>query len=386
MAQTGTYRELERLRAECPVSQPRPGLHFVTGYAEAAAVLTNEEAFSARHVNDGPIQTRHLLQLDGPHHSARRRIVARAIGARHVLAARPSIELRSEALVRRLVERGGGDLIAELAVPLTTSSVADFVGLAHDQRDRVFGWVADILHDDRDLPERIAGRGAHAARGDFARFITGEIERRRGQTVNTDALGRLVPDPVTGISLTDAEVVTHARNLCQAANGATTLLIGNVAYELLRAPDLYQRLKRDRSLIPTAIEESLRHDPPNNFTRRVCTTPLNLQGTSIAVGEEVTVSLASANRDRSRFSSGEDFRLDQGRPPAHLAFGRGAHYCIGSFLARTMATSALQSLVERDQSPRLAPGFQYERRPGLAGLARRGPHRLDVIFDDCTNG
>jgi len=383
VAQTDTYRELARLRAECPISQPRPGLHFVTSYAAAAAVLTNEVAFSARHVNDGPIQTRPLLQLDGPHHNARRRIVARAIGARHVLAARPSIELRSEALVRRLIERRGGDLVAELAVPLTTSSIADFVGLAHDQRDRVFGWVVDILHDDRDLPERIAGRGARAARADFHRFITAEIERRRGQTVHTDALGRLLePDPETGISLTGAEVVTHARNLCQAANGATTLLIGNVVYELLRAPDLYQRLKRDRSMTPTAIEESLRHDPPNNFTRRVCTAPLTLEGTSIAVGEEITVSLASTNRDGSRFSNGEDFRLDQGRPPGHLAFGWGTHYCIGAFLARTMAASALQAIVEQDQSPRLAPGFQYERQPGLAGLTRRGPHRLDVIFDD----
>lgn len=94
------------------------------------------------------------------------------------------------------------------------------------------------------------------------------------------------------------------------------------------------------------------------------------------------MSLTSANRDRSRFSSGEDFRLDRDRPPGHLAFGWGAHYCIGAFLARTMAAAALQSIVERDQSPRLAPGFQYERQPGLAGLARRGPHRLDVIFDD----
>jgi cytochrome P450 len=344
--------------------------------------MNDDTAFSARHDSDGPVETRLLLQQDGARHDARRRIVARALGSRHVLTARASIAAHARALVDELVRAGGGDLVDDLARPLTRTSVADLVGLPTEQRERVFGWVAEILHDDRYVPERIAGQGAPQARLEFARFVGEQIEARRREDDRSDALGRLLdPDPVTGVVLTDQEISAHARNLCQAASGATILLIGNVMYELLVAPDRYHQVKRRPELVATAVEESLRHDPPNNFVRRVCTAPVEVTGTRIDPDDEVMISLASANRDAARFSSGEVFRLDRGRPPAHLAFGWGPHYCVGAVLARTIAGCALDAVIAQPHVPSLAPHFVYERQTGLAGLARRGPRHLDVTYD-----
>ena len=162
----------------------------------------------------------------------------------------------------------------------------------------------------RNPPRRSLRPGAHRGQGAPDRrdwnspVSSANRSKRADEDDRSDALGRSsIADPLTGVVLTDQEISAHTRNLCQAASGATLLLIGNVMYELLVAPDRYHQVKRRPELDTTAVE-SLRHDPPNNFVRRVCTAPVEVTGTRIDPDDEVMISLASANRDAARFSSG----------------------------------------------------------------------------------
>jgi cytochrome P450 len=125
-----------------------------------------------------------------------------------------------------------------------------------------------------------------------------------------------------------------------------------------------------------ALDESLRHDPPGQFTARTCIKQTELGGVAIEPGDEVVLSIASANRDESLFSGGECFELARGRVPGQLAFGRGRHRCPGAPAARMVAASALEALLDKIPEVRLAPGFVYQAED----FSARAPRHLRVEF------
>jgi cytochrome P450 len=115
---------------------------------------------------------------------------------------------------------------------------------------------------------------------------------------------------------------------------------------LANDPDLFERLRADRQLVPTAIEESLRHDPPIKFLMRNCTVNTELHGQLLCPHDKVAFGVASANRDESHFEDAGRFRVDRPDPRGHLAFGGGPHVCPGSSLARLEARVAVEVFLE----------------------------------------
>jgi cytochrome P450 len=160
-----------------------------------------------------------------------------------------------------------------------------------------------------------------------------------------------------------------------SGNETTRQLIGNLLHTLATRPDLYRAISADRSLVPTAIEESLRMDSPIQHLVRDCRRDVEFDGRNLHAGEKVVFGVASANRDADRFDDPDTFRLDRPSPRSHLAFGGGPHMCPGSNLARLEARVALEVLLDRVAEVRVRPTHRFEKTPVFWAY---GPQSLPV--------
>jgi cytochrome P450 len=167
--------------------------------------------------------------------------------------------------------------------------------------------------------------------------------------------------------------------LLVGGNETTTSLITNCVWRLLERPELWREVCASPALVPAAIEESLRFDPPVLGLFRTTTREVRLHGVAIPARAKVMLSYAAANRDPAVFHDPDRFRLDRPRNEAseHLAFGLGVHFCLGSALARLEAETALRALTAR--FPLLALEGPGERiKPFFLWGRRRLPLRIPV--------
>jgi cytochrome P450 PksS len=177
------------------------------------------------------------------------------------------------------------------------------------------------------------------------------IEERRREP-RDDVISKLFEPNRAGETLTVPEVLSFALSLLVAGNETTTGLIGNLFFELAKRPDDWQRLRADRSLVASAIEESLRHDGPNQGLFRHATRDVTLHGVTIPAMSKVLVLFGAAGYDATHFPEPERFDIAR-EPNRHLAFGAGIHHCLGASLGRLEANVALRVALERIETLRL---------------------------------
>jgi cytochrome P450 len=162
-----------------------------------------------------------------------------------------------------------------------------------------------------------------------------------------------------------------------SAGLSTTNLISNLYYRLITSDDFYSALRDDAALIPVAVEESLRFEPPVLFLFRTATQDTEIADTPIKAGDRLVTGIASANRDESVFDRANEFRLNAS-DPENLAFGAGPHLCLGNHMARMEGRVAVEEFF-RHFGPgelRLAPAYEYHLMPHFLEY---GPERLDVV-------
>jgi cytochrome P450 len=174
-----------------------------------------------------------------------------------------------------------------------------------------------------------------------------DLIAQRRRSPKDDFITRLVSTEVDGRRLTDIEARSQLVFLFISGNETTRHLIGNLLWRVIGSPELFAVLKSDPSLIPAAVEESLRLDPPVKFLMRNCMIGGEVAGTPIQAGEKVAFGLGSANRDEEQFNDPQTFRLDRPDGRSHLSFGGGPHVCPGAALARLEARIALEVVLQR---------------------------------------
>ena len=177
-----------------------------------------------------------------------------------------------------------------------------------------------------------------------------------------------------GRHLSDEKVLLHlTKDLVTGGIDTTTHLVGNLFYDILSTPGTYERLRDDRSLVPSAVEECLRHRPVVNILFRRPAADQVIGDVTIPAGSTVALGYASANRDETIFEHAERYDIDRGDVlRRHLGFGWGVHLCVGAPLARLEAAHVLNAALDRIPSMRLAPGFEYQR---VKMFMMRGPAR-----------
>jgi cytochrome P450 len=367
----GFFAWLRESRPVAPVRmQGRGRCWFITRYPDARAALADPRLANDVHRWPGGGRQRpseaaggvhaHLLNTDPPAHTRLRRLVHQAFTPASVARLRPRAEQIAAGLLDEMAAAGGvTDLVARYARPLPGAVLCELLGIPESDR----AWV-DAAEADYGKP----GQADRVTR-ELGGYLTELIAARRADP-GDDLLSALavvrddVSEDGSGAGLTDTEARSLAFQIIMGGFGTTVNLIGSSTLALLTHPEQLARLRADRSLLPSAVEELLRvTNPLNHATDRFTTEEFTISGVAIPAGETVFTAISSANRDPGRFPDPD--RLDVRRDASgHLAFGFGIHYCLGAPLARVEAEVALGALLAR--FPRLAlavPPQQLRWRP-----------------------
>lgn len=375
------YPRYAELRARAPVSETMAGFRFVARHADASAALRDTSTFSSAlgmriHGQRLDDEDQTINELDGPRHTKIRRLLVAAFSPATVREAEPAVVELAQELLDGLAGLTEADLVEQFTVPLPITVVATMLGIPPSDRADFKRWSDDIMING------VYGRDGIATLPEFHAYLDEQIAARRAAAEPSDDLvTKLINADVDGERLTSREIRTQVRFLVMAGNETTTNLLGNTIYELLSRPGLWERVHDDRSLVANAIEETLRFNAPVQFVPRTCSSSTDLAGVGLDAGQRVLIGLGSANRDEAVFDAPETFSLDRGADLAHLTFGLGPHFCVGSALARMEVRVALDALLDRYPALSLVPGFSYEKAPMMMV---RGPQRLDVHLDPST--
>jgi cytochrome P450 len=314
-----------------------------------------------------------MLTSDPPDHTRLRKLVSKAFTPRAVLDLRPRIQDIVDYLLAEAAERGEFDIIHDLAYPLPVIVIAEMLGVPPEDRHRFKHWsdtVVATLGGPFTPPEVIAA--ARVAIDELAEYIGHVIAERRAEP-REDLISGLVAAEEGGQVLSEEEIFATCILLLIAGNETTTNLIGTSMLALFRNPEQMERLRRDLSLMPSAVEELLRYAGPVHGTGRVPKEDIEIAGHVFHEGEMVFTLLAAGNRDPSHYPDPDN--LDVGRNPTdHLALGDGIHFCLGAPLARAEAQIAIGTLLDRFPKLRL-----LDEDPEWGGtFIIRGPKRLNV--------
>ncbi|WP_454796314.1 cytochrome P450 [Novosphingobium lindaniclasticum] len=392
------YDYFESLRARGAVTQmPGRDVLIVTGFAEAVEVLLNTRDFSSW-LNPDPLaplpfepegddisaqlaahpsgEMELLVSYDGNRHAAARSLLNPLFTPSRLRANGEFMRGYAEDMVRGLVERGGCELVAEVATPFVTMVIADLLGVPAQDRE-AFRALIDSAPPPGNMDAADDGQSIHpllAMAGYFARYIAERRAVPQDDVMTEMALARY-PDGSTPDAM---EVVKSAMFLFAAGQDTSAKLIGNALRRLAEDQPLQQRLREDRSLIGPFLEEVLRIEGSTKATFRIASRRTTLAGVEIPAGQRLVISLAAANRDPRRWEEPEQFVIGRPRIKEHVAFGRGAHTCAGAPLARAEVSVLLDRLLEQTRSitldeehhgPAEARRIAYEPSYIIRGLA-----------------
>lgn len=381
---------LAPLRRRCPVhADPLTGHVLLARHADARRLLADPalwrhpsrarpdtlfHRFTALRPVDPavpPGERTSILMLDQPDHLRIRTPLQQAFHAR-VFRARPLVEEVVADVLEGLAGAPAFDLVAAFAEPVPIHAIARILGVAPERREEFRRWSEAIILTLNPLrtPEEDA---AAIAATDALHAHFAELMAARRKVPADDLVTDLVQAQAAGAPLSDREILLNLTALLVGGNLTTTDLIASGVRLLLLNPEALARLRADPSLAAAAVEETLRLEGPVDVTPRIAPSDMEIAGVPVPAGTPVFALLRAANRDPEVFAEPDRFDLGRqaGGAAPHLAFGGGAHSCIGAALARLEARVAFQRLFAAFPGLRLADEAPAWRSlPGFRGLAR----------------
>ncbi len=309
---------------------------------------------------------RTMLDLDAPDHTRLRGLVHKAFTPRLVEQMRARVEHLSTELLDEMEHKRDIDLIRDYALPIPLRIIAEILGIPKEDSHKFHKWSTKAVSMQSTFQALLATPTLLI----FMRYLRKLFAQRRAEPQD-DLISALVQAEESGSQLSEDELLAMVFILLIAGHETTVNLIGSGTMELLRHPDQLERLRENPALFKPAVEELLRFTSPvETATERYAREDMSIAGTTIRKGEMVFAALASANRDENVFDNPDV--LDISRDPnRHLSFGQGAHYCVGSPLARLEGGIALSRLIERFPNLRLAvpaDNLVWRRGATLRGL------------------
>ena len=345
------------LREQAPVSwQDDPGgkgFWAVTRYHDIVHVLRNPKVFSswlggALLADPPPAFLEKLregmLNRDPPDHTMLRRLVNKAFSPRRVEALEQRIEAHAAQLVDRIRERGTSDFAKEVAGEMPLFVICEILGVPAEDRRTLYALTERMFGSDIVDPAAALRDGMAAAQQ--LRAYGAELGRHRAVDPGEDIVSDLLRAEIEGRRLTAGEFEAFFQLLFNAGADTTRSLLCFGLDLLLERPAVVARLRRDMSLLPGAIEEILRYEPPVIQFRRTAAQDTELAGQQIRTGDKVVVFFPSANRDDAVFADPDSFEIERS-PNDHLSFGYGTHFCLGAPLARLESKHVLAGILTK---------------------------------------
>jgi cholest-4-en-3-one 26-monooxygenase len=284
-----------------------------------------------------------MIDMDPPAHRKRRRLVSGAFTPARVRATADGIRATCDELIDAFSERGECDLRHDLAAPLPLIVICDMLGVPPEDRDAMLRWSDALLGSLNGGAD--AMEAAAASFGKYAEYAQSMIEDRRAHPSN-DLVSVLVHDKIDGERLRDDEIMFEALLLLLGGDETTRNVTCSGVEALLAHPEQWQQLLDDPGLLASAVEEALRWASPIKNMKRTVTHDLEFRGQQLREGDQALLLYESANFDEAQFD--EPNRFDVTRSPnEHIAFGFGAHFCVGAHLARLELHSVFERIVTR---------------------------------------
>lgn len=337
----------EEARQLCPVSHSDQlgGYHIALNYNDVKTVHSKPETFSSSPTVVLPVAPRPgfpPLEYDVPEHTAWREIVTRAFNADTPARIEPLVRQDISRLIDGFASRGSCDLVADFAEEVPLFAMCHALGFDQEKRGEVRDLTRQLLADFED-PEKGA-----AAFANFAQFGVAEVARRREEP-RGDFLSDLAQAEFDGRPITDDEIGLLMNSFLVAGHGTSVSGLSSLLLEVLSDQAVRDAVRADLSLVPTAIEETLRLHPPFFGLYRRTTEDTTLAGVDLPKDGYLFACWAAANRDPDVYDEPHTFRLDRkfSRRNRHLTFGFGLHACPGAPVARMELRIALEELLTR---------------------------------------
>jgi len=316
---------------------------------------------------------RNMLDLDSPDHTRLRALVHKAFTPRLIEQMRDQIQALTDELLDKVEPEHHMDLIADFALPLPLTMIGRILGVPSEDNQKFHRWTKTFLAATTNMNFFVLIPTIMR----FMNYLKRLIKERRTHP-RDDLVTALVQARDGSDQLSEDEVLAMIFLLLLAGHETTVNLIGSGTLALLEHPDQLERLRNEPDIIKLAIEELLRFVCPVEMaTERYAREDVTIAGTTIPRGELVLAVIASANRDAEHFDHPDSLDLTR-ENNRHLAFGQGAHYCLGAPLARLEGQIAIGTLVRR------MPGLRLDGRPDQlrwrGGVILRGLEALPVSF------
>lgn len=368
------YGVYDELRDAPPEYVPELEAYPVTRFADIQQILNDTASFSS-HMVKGPVPMREmmgvlntlasedpefaamlendimmapvLLAADGPEHRRRRSLVNKAFTPRRINTMEADMVDLAQRLVDGFADRGQVELVSEFARPLPLTVIARSIGVPDDNLETFTRWSADLFAPlGVNQPSKEMMEAFLRSQSEFIAYFSERIEERQ-ESSSDDILSDLVRAEEDGQRLTRKETLVICFELLAAGNETTTNLITSTMLMLIEQPELMAEVRGDHGHLPALIEESLRLEGPIQSFYRTAVVDTEVGGASIPAGSHLLLVYGSANRDERQFPHSTEVDLGRGNARTHVAFGRGAHACPGSLLARTEGRIALETLLTR---------------------------------------
>ncbi|BBY58148.1 cytochrome P450 [Mycolicibacterium sarraceniae] len=384
-----------------PMQMPESTLHVLSSFADCDDVLRHPDSCSDRMkstaaqqaVAEGqdirPFGAPGFLFLDPPDHTRLRRLVSKAFSPRVVKALEPDITGFVDGLLDKVADSDHFDVIEALAHPLPVAVICRLLGVPIEDEPQ-FSSASTLLAQGLDpfvtFTGETQGLEQRLEAGLWLRdYLRELLEQRRAQPAD-DLMSALISVEESGDQLTEEEIIATCNLLLIAGHETTVNLIANAILAMLRNRERWTALGTDSSRAGAIIEETLRYDPPVQLVSRVAGADMTIGDISpggqersdrgiikVPKGDIMMLLLAAAHRDPAAVDRPDEFDPTRGSI-RHLAFGHGAHFCLGAPLARMEAAVALSAVTKRFPDARLAEEPVYKPHVTLRGMAR-----LDVV-------
>jgi cholest-4-en-3-one 26-monooxygenase len=370
------------MRANAPVYYDEANdLWAAASYAAVKQASVDTDSFS----NAGGIRPKFpplpmMIDFDAPEHVRRRRLVSEGFTPKRVRAMEDKLRVVCDSLIDTVCEEGSCDFVRQIAAPLPIIMIGDMLGVVPDDRDDLLRWSDDMLKG-QGSPDPAAMTNAANAFVEYSAYIHPVFDDRRASANSDDLVGVLCHAEIDGDSLDDDSLVHETLLILIGGDETTRHVISGGVEELLAHPGQVAMLTADPGLMPGAVEEMLRWVTPIKNMARVATRDVELSGARIAAGQELLLLYPSANRDEAVFDHADTFDITRS-PNPHVAFGFGAHFCLGNQLARLELRVMVERVLARLPDLRLAAerGALVRREANFIS----GLEAMPVVFTPST--
>lgn len=370
------YETYARLRDEAPVYfNEKYGFYALSRHADVVAAHQDTQRFSSSYgvtvdmlLEKRRVDMNMMIIMDQPAHTQLRRLVNQAFSRRTIEGLEPLVIGTVQSFLDALDGRNEFDLVADFAALFPVEVISAMLGVPEPDRQQIRHWVDTMLTREQGNAQTTdVGIEASLALAEY--FL--ELTRDKRRAPDNLIISKLNEVEVTdgdgsGHRLSDADVATFAVLIAGAGSETVTKLIGNGAALFDKHPDQWQKVLEDEALVPEAVEEILRFNPPSQYQGRFAVEAVEFEGGTIPADSPTLLLTGSATRDPRAFDRADEFDITRGRQTS-LAFGYGIHTCLGAWLARLESRVAFEEI--RRRWPHFEVDFNHSVRVNMSNVA-----------------